>query len=40
MSYVNLQQHPEKYTGYVGETATRIWAAICIFFFPGCVLPK
>lgn len=28
MSYVNLQHNPERYTGYVGPTATRIWKAI------------
>jgi ERO1-like protein alpha len=28
MSYVNLQHNPERYTGYVGPTATRIWNAI------------
>ena len=40
MSYVNLQQNPEKYTGYVGETATRIWAAICKprYFFIDLVI--
>ena len=28
MSYVNLQRNPERYTGYVGRPATRIWNAI------------
>ena len=28
MDYVNLQQNPERYTGYTGYTATRIWDAI------------
>jgi ERO1-like protein alpha len=28
MAYVNLQHNPERYTGYVGPTATRIWDAI------------
>merc|ERR1719198_1663651 len=28
MQYVNLQKNPERYTGYTGYTATRIWDAI------------
>lgn len=28
MQYVNLQQNPERYTGYTGYTATRVWDAI------------
>ncbi|KAG0449476.1 hypothetical protein HPP92_027286 [Vanilla planifolia] len=28
MTYVNLQLNPERYTGYVGPSARRIWEAI------------
>lgn len=28
MSYVNLLLNPERYTGYKGESARRIWQAI------------
>jgi len=28
MEYVNLRQNPERYTGYTGHTATRIWDEI------------
>ena len=27
-SYINLQRNPEKYTGYKGEHANRVWGAI------------
>ncbi|PKA65544.1 Endoplasmic oxidoreductin-1 [Apostasia shenzhenica] len=30
MTYVNLQLNPERYTGYVGRSAQRIWEAIYI----------
>ncbi|XP_042486859.1 endoplasmic reticulum oxidoreductin-1-like [Macadamia integrifolia] len=40
MTYVNLQLNPERYTGYTGPSARRIWDAIytencprCKFFF-------
>lgn len=28
MTYVNLQLNPERYTGYTGPSARRIWDAI------------
>lgn len=28
MTYVNLQLNPERYTGYAGPSARRIWDAI------------
>ena len=29
LRYVNLARNPERYTGYTGYTATRVWDAIC-----------
>lgn len=28
MTYVNLQLNPERYTGYTGPSARRIWDAV------------
>ena len=27
-AYINLRRNPERYTGYKGEHANRVWAAI------------
>ncbi|XP_014499515.1 endoplasmic reticulum oxidoreductin-2-like [Vigna radiata var. radiata] len=29
MTYMNLQLNPERYTGYTGSSARRIWDAVC-----------
>lgn len=44
MTYVNLQLNPERYTGYHGPTANRIWEAIyrenCPNFSSGDICPE
>lgn len=36
MTYVNLQLNPERYTGYTGPSARRIWDAIYSENCPTC----
>lgn len=36
MTYVNLQLNPERYTGYTGPSARRIWDAVYSENFPKC----
>jgi ERO1-like protein alpha len=36
MTYVNLQLNPERYTGYTGDSARRIWDSIYKENFPKC----
>lgn len=36
MTYVNLQLNPERYTGYSGPSARRIWDAIYSENCPKC----
>ena len=36
MTYVNLQLNPERYTGYTGPSARRIWDAIYTENCPKC----
>lgn len=36
MTYVNLQLNPERYTGYTGDSARRIWDAIYKENCPKC----
>lgn len=38
MTYVNLQLNPERYTGYTGPSARRIWDAIYTENCPKCEL--
>lgn len=38
MTYVNLQLNPERYTGYTGPSARRIWDAIYSENCPKCEL--
>lgn len=38
MTYVNLQLNPERYTGYTGPPARRIWDAIYTENCPKCEL--
>ena len=37
MTYVNLQLNPERYTGYTGDSARRIWDAIYKENCPKCI---
>lgn len=39
LTYVNLQLNPERYTGYTGPSARRIWDAIYSENCPKCELP-
>lgn len=36
MTYVNLQLNPERYTGYTGPLARRIWDAVYDENCPNC----
>lgn len=36
MTYVNLQLNPERYTGYTGPSARRIWDAVYSENCPKC----
>lgn len=36
MTYVNLQLNPERYTGYSGPSARRIWDAVYSENCPKC----
>jgi len=36
MAYVNLQLNPERYTGYTGASARRIWDAVYSENCPKC----
>jgi len=36
MTYVNLQLNPERYTGYTGTSARRIWDAVYSENCPKC----
>jgi len=36
MTYVNLQLNPERYTGYTGASARRIWDAVYSENCPKC----
>jgi len=36
MTYVNLQLNPERYTGYTGDSARRIWDAVYSENCPKC----
>lgn len=38
MTYVNLLLNPERYTGYIGPSARRIWDAIYSENCPKCKL--
>jgi ERO1-like protein alpha len=38
MTYVNLQLNPERYTGYTGPSARRIWDAVYSENCPKCKL--
>lgn len=38
MTYVNLQLNPERYTGYTGPSARRIWDAVYAENCPKCKL--
>lgn len=38
LTYVNLQLNPERYTGYTGPSARRIWDAIYMENCPKCML--
>lgn len=38
MTYVNLRLNPERYTGYIGPSARRIWDAIYSENCPKCKL--
>lgn len=37
MTYVNLQLNPERYTGYTGDSARRIWDSIYKENCPKCM---
>ncbi|KAL4280074.1 hypothetical protein GQ457_03G035140 [Hibiscus cannabinus] len=39
MTYVNLQLNPERYTGYTGPSARRIWDAVYSENCPKCEFP-
>lgn len=36
MTYVNLQLNPERYTGYTGASAQRIWTSVYKYNCPKC----
>jgi len=38
MTYVNLQLNPERYTGYTGPSARRIWDSVYSENCPKCEL--